>query len=157
MNIEIKHLPPTRVAYMRHTGPYGGAAVGQMWQRFTAWCEQQGFTNPRRTMYGVSQDDPMHTPADKCRYDACVEVDAAFKPDGEIGVETIPGGTLLCASFKGTDREIVNAWMMFHTWQQRSTYKHDPRPPMEIYGADYALDPATGVFTCLMAIPIKPT
>lgn len=106
-------------------------------------------------MYGVSQDDPMHTPAETCRYDACVEVDAAFKPSGEIGVETIPGGALLCTPFNGTDRDIVNAWMMFHTWQQRSTYKYEARPAMEIYGPDYVLDPGTGAFNCLLAIPIR--
>ncbi|WP_411878389.1 helix-turn-helix domain-containing protein [Polaromonas sp. YR568] len=57
MEIELKTLPPMRLAYMRNTGPYGDH-VAQLWQRFVAWCGQHGHMNPRPKMYGISQDNP---------------------------------------------------------------------------------------------------
>lgn len=86
MKVEINQFAPTRVAYLRHTGPYGDAAIGQAWQRFARWCDERGLMKPRRRMYGIARDNPDLTPPAQCRYDACVEVDADFHPEGEIGV-----------------------------------------------------------------------
>jgi AraC family transcriptional regulator len=36
MDVEIKTLPDTRVAYMRHLGPYGESGITRTWQRFAA-------------------------------------------------------------------------------------------------------------------------
>lgn len=155
MDVEIRKLPATRVAYMRHTGAYGGSGIARLWQRFATWCDSNGFTSPRRPMYGLSLDDPSRTPPEKCRYDACVPVDAAFKGEGDVGIETIPAGAFACTPFNGTADGIVKAWMAFHGWAQTNRYHYDARPPMEIYGADYKIDAKTGVFTCLLCIPIK--
>jgi AraC family transcriptional regulator len=42
MDVEIKTLPDTRVAYLRHVGPYGGSGIPAAWQRFAAWCARRG-------------------------------------------------------------------------------------------------------------------
>ncbi|MES1266017.1 MAG: GyrI-like domain-containing protein, partial [Variovorax sp.] len=89
MEVKLQTIPKTRVAYLRHVGPYGGAGIAQAWQRFAGWCAEHGLMNPRRRMYGVCQDIPDVTPPEKCRYDACVEVDDHFVAQGEIGIETI--------------------------------------------------------------------
>ena len=78
MDVEIKTLPDTRVAYLRHVGPYGDSGIAAAWQRFAAWCGQAGLMQPRRRMFGVCLDDPTITPPEKCRYDCAVEVDATF-------------------------------------------------------------------------------
>jgi AraC family transcriptional regulator len=33
-NVEIRTLPETRVAYMRHVGRYGSPGITAMWERF---------------------------------------------------------------------------------------------------------------------------
>ncbi|WP_256347557.1 hypothetical protein [Pseudomonas gingeri] len=53
--------------------------------------------------FGVGHDDPQITPADKCRYDACVQVPEDFAGDGDAtrkgtrrsGVEGPGGGCSL--------------------------------------------------------------
>ena len=45
MNVELKTLPETRVAYMRHLGPYGDPGIGRLWQRFDAAYEVSEWQN----------------------------------------------------------------------------------------------------------------
>src|SRR4051794_37101276 len=94
--VEIKIIPETRVAYMRHVGPYGSPRITDMWQRYESWCAAHGLTSPPRRMFGIAQDSPNITAADQTRYDACIEVDAAFQPTGDVAVQTIRGGSYAC-------------------------------------------------------------
>ena len=155
MDVVVKNLPSQRVAYMRSTGPYGGTEIPRTWQRFAAWCESQGFMNPRRVMYGISQDDAEVTPPEKCRYDCCVSVDDAFKPQGEVGVETVAGGRYACAKFAGTPAEIHGAWMTLFEWLPDSGYQADDRLAVEVYDTDFTMDEKTGAFTCELCMPVR--
>src|SRR5687767_8510395 len=114
-DVELRTLPATRVAYMRHVGSYGSPAIGEMWRRFEAWCAAQGLTTPPRRMYGIAQDNPNITPADRTRYDACIEVDDSFQPtgEGEVGVQTLRGGRYACTAFFGNAAAIKAAWVKF--------------------------------------------
>lgn len=160
MHVEIKNIPDTRVAYMRHVGPYGSAGITQMWQRFAGWCRDQGLIPPPRIMYGVCLDNPGMTPAEKLRYDACIEVSADFKPQGEIGVTTLKGGRYACASFAGTAAQISGAWGRFVSdWLPGSGYVIDTsdeaRGAVELYGKDFKMDKDTGVFGCELCLPVR--
>jgi AraC family transcriptional regulator len=156
MTIELKTLPDVRVAYMRHVGPYGDSGITRTWQRLAAWCEQHGLMQPRRPMYGVSHDSPDVTPPEKCRYDAGIEVDAAFRPEGEVGVQTLRGGRYACAGFTGTSAEIHAAWMRLCDWLRDSGWQPEDGAPIEIYGTDFAMDEKTGAFSCTLCMPVRP-
>ena len=156
MTVELKTLPETRVAYLRYVGPYGTAALTRTWQRFSAWCAARGYAD--HTRYGVARDSPELTAADRCRYDACVEVAEDFQPDPdeEIGVQHIAPGLYACASFYGNAAEIHASWMqLFSSWLPASAYEADDRLAVERYGADSALDPETGAFCCELCLPIR--
>src|SRR3954454_24986302 len=109
--LEILAIPETRVAYMRNVGPYGSPDITDMWRRLTSWCAPRGLLSPGRRLFGIAQDNPNITPADQTRYDACVEVDWAFHPSGEIAVQTIRGGRYACTPFHGTSAEVRGAWV----------------------------------------------
>jgi AraC family transcriptional regulator len=157
MQVEMRTLPETRVAYMRHVGPYGSSSITKMWQRFAAWCGANGLLEPRPTMYGISQDSPKITAPDKCRYDACVEVDARFQPKDDVGVQTIWGGRYACARFTGTAAEIHGAWMRFiGDWIPDSGYQCENHAALELYEPDFTVDPKTGAFSCLLCMPVRP-
>jgi AraC family transcriptional regulator len=154
MNIEIETFPDVRVAYMRHLGPYGDPGIGRMWQRFGAWCQATGHWG--RETFGLSPDSPDITAPEKCRYDACVAVDAAFRPEGEIGVQTIAGGLYACTPFTGNAEQIHAAWMrVYSEWLPDSGFQADDRPAVECYGAELKFDPGTGVFACELRLPVR--
>lgn len=156
MNVEIKKLPATRVAYMRHVGPYGESGVSQAWQRFAAWCESSGLMEPRRKMFGISQDSPDITVPERCRYDCCVAFEEARTGDDSIAIQIIPGGLYGCGNFSGTALEIYGAWhRMCSEWLPGSGFESDERPWFEMYLEDFVFDEATGRFNCLLCLPIR--
>lgn len=155
MNVELRTLPALRLAYMRHTGPYGTPGIGQTWHRFCTWFGTRGTTSQK--MYGIGQDDPEITPPEKCRYDCCVEVDAAFQPQGDIGVQDFAGGRYACAHFTGTGATIHAAWMkMYGEWMPGSGYQAGDAPALELYEENFSSDEKTGTFSCLLCVPVKP-
>ncbi|MDM0104097.1 AraC family transcriptional regulator [Variovorax sp. J22R24] len=155
MKVELKTFAPVRVAYMRQVGPYGSPEITRTWQRFAAWCGQKGLMQPRRVMYGISHDNADVTPPEKCRYDACIEVDEGFRPEGEIGVQTLGGGRFACVAYAGTASEIHAAWVRLCDWLPDSGYQADDAPPMEVYGKDFAIDEKTGAFACELCMPVR--
>ena len=156
MRVAIKTLPEVHVAYMRHVGPYGSSSITRTWQQFGAWCAENGLMQPRRRMYGISHDSPEITAPERCRYDACIEVDDGFRVSGEVGTQAIPGGRYACADFSGPAMEIHGAWMrLFGEWLPESRYQADDRPAFELYGTDFSVDEKTGAFSCLLCLPVR--
>lgn len=155
MKVELKTLPEVRVAFLRYVGPVGGSGIPRTWQRFAAWCGEHGLMEPRRPMYGVSHDNPDVTPPEKCRYDACIEVDAAFRPEAEIGVQTLPGGRYACTAFRGTPAGMHTAWMKLCEWLPANGHQAGDAPPIELYGVDFAMEEKTGEFSCTLCMPVQ--
>jgi AraC family transcriptional regulator len=88
--IEVKEMPPMKIVFLRHAGPYSQA--GATWGRLMNWAGMRGLLGPRMRMIGIVHDDPDVTPADKVRYDAAIVVNRPVQPEGEFGVTEIPGG-----------------------------------------------------------------
>jgi len=154
MDVRIVELNPARVAYLRYTGPYG-PALGDFWRRIVQpWLAANGLQG--RVSYGVAQDDPSVTPPDKCRYDACVEVDRDYVAAAPAALETIPGGRYACTHYSGDAKDIGAAWMAFYG-KVMGQLQMAARPGacFERYAADYREDAATGAFECELFIPIE--
>lgn len=152
MQYEIKELPEVRVAYLRYKGPFG-PALGEFWQEvFNKWQQASGLTG--KVTYGVAQDDPASTPPAECRYDACVAIaanDAILPPAKEAH---LPAGRYAVAPFRGTAADVPKAWAEFFG-QLSAEGKVAEGVCFERYPADYAMDPATGVFNAELCIPAR--
>lgn len=155
MDVKLVNLPATRIAYLRHIGPYG-ESIHQFWQKtFFPWLAAHDLT--MRPCYGIAHDDPSVTPADKCRYDAAVEIPESFVASGQALVTSLPGGRYAVAQFEGPVMAIGDAWTeLCRSWLAASGMTFDNRPAFEHYGKESAFDPATGVLKCEICIPVKP-
>jgi AraC family transcriptional regulator len=153
--VTIIERQPTTVAYLRHVGPYG-QPLSDFWEKTAyPWLATNGLLN--RPRYGISLDDPGITAPEKLRYDAAVEVAADFAGAGPYQKTTIPGGKYAAGSFQGTVAEIGPAWdAMMRDWLPRSGMQIDARPIFEYYPTDSTYDPASGVFSCDLCIPVTP-
>ena len=155
MNVDIITLPPTRVAYLRHIGPYG-AEVSRFWaQTFLPWAVAHGLEKAAR--YGIGHDDPGVADPRKCRYDACVEVPEGFVARSPASLAILPGGRYAVAHYAGTGPDIAAAWSgLMRDWLPASGMQVDGRPVFEHYPADARYDPATGSFECRLCLPVRP-
>ena len=157
MPLEIRHLPPLRLAYMRHTGAYAHPGLTQLWERFGQWCNERGLDQPRPKFYGISHDDPACTPPEQCRYDACVRVGVGLRTGEQAQIQDFPGGSYACMKFVGTGPDIAAAWArMGDADPLPEGWMLDARAAVEIYDEDFAVDPATGVFSCWLCLAVKP-
>lgn len=134
MNVNVKEMPSYLVAYVRNVGPYGPEGCGAAFQKLMAWAGPRGFTGKGSIFFGLCLDDPDITPPEKCRYDACVAVPQGTSVEGDVLLQTIPGG--LYGVYRKTvgSGGYTEAWgELIRDWLPQSGYEPDARPFYERY------------------------
>jgi AraC family transcriptional regulator len=132
MKVEIRKIEPMRVAFMRHVGPYH--ECGTAWDRFLAWAAPRGLLVPGTVYLGICHDDPDVTPPERIRYDVCLTVDGDFRPEGEVGVQEIAGGTYAVATHFGPYEKIGETYAaLCGQWAPKSGYEIRSAPCFEMY------------------------
>lgn len=92
----LVYLRPSRLAYVRQTGPYE-TSIQAAWDAMFAWLAKHGLREPVGRGYGLMRDCPTITAPAKCRYDACIDLNPLFEERAirELGAQTLPGGSYL--------------------------------------------------------------
>jgi AraC family transcriptional regulator len=155
MKVEIVERKPTTIVCLRRVGAYG-EPISEFWQQTVyPWMAASGLLQQPR--YGVSYDDPNFVDPAQCRYDAGVEAPSTLTALGNAQKITIPGGKYAAFSFKGTAKQIEEAWTaMLRDWLPASGLQLDGRPMFEYYPQGSSFDPKSGVFDCKLCIPVVP-
>lgn len=133
MKPELKKCDSRNVIYVRKTGRYHDSATAA-WQAVCDYAGPRGLIGPAAEFIGISYDDPCVTPEDKLRYDACITVTREVKPEGEIGVQTIPGGRFAVFLHKGPYDKLMDCYaFIFGQWLPESGEKLRDHPSFEKY------------------------
>jgi AraC family transcriptional regulator len=141
------------VAGLRYTGPLG-EPLGKFWRSTVApLLADHGLLDCPR--YGVTLDNPMTTPPEKCRYDCCVELPRGLAtPD--LQETTIAGGRYAITYFKGTGATIGAAWgaliaaILADTENRLDAHRH----PVEHYPRGAGFGQKSGEFSCELWLPL---
>ena len=101
MKVRVVKYPRTRVAYIRHVGPY--QEVAPTWQKLCAWAGPRNLLTPDAVFLGICHDDPEVTEPDKIRCDASVALPEGVEVEieGEVGQQEIGGGEYAVATHEG--------------------------------------------------------
>ncbi len=154
MDVEIKTIEPMKVAYIRHTGPYDQCK--STWEKLGAELGPKGVFGPETKMIGLCHDDPDNTAPEKIRYDACATVDESFTPEGEVQVQTIPGGQYATAIHKGPYENLKDSWnKMYRQLIPASNRQPLEAPCFEIYLNCPETSPPEELLTA-MYVPLAP-
>ncbi len=152
--ITIKNVPQMRVAFVRHTGPYSGC--GQAWEKLCTFMGKEGLLGGQSRLIGMSHDDPEVTPPDRIRYDACVTVDDAFRAQGEIGTQTIPGGDYAVTTHFGPYEKLNHTYArIMGQWLPRSGRELGNSSCFEVYLNDPDITDPEDLITDVY-VPLKP-
>lgn len=110
MNVEIRNLPPMRLACMRHVGPY--PEIGPVFERLGNWIGENQV--PVEGMIGVWHDNPQSVPAEQLRSDACAIVPLDFTTDAAgIEIKDVEPNEYAVASYYGSYEGLGEAWGTF--------------------------------------------
>ncbi len=154
MDVKIEHLDPLRVAFVRHIGPYH--EVGKAWETLCTQLGKEGLLGPDSRFVGVCYDDPEVTAPEKIHYDACVTVDENFEPQGEVGVQTLPGGAFAVVTHIGPyDRLNQTYAELFGRWLPSSGRELRSEPSLEFYMNDPESTEPEDLLTDIYA-PLEP-
>jgi AraC family transcriptional regulator len=131
-DVRTEDVPPRRVAFIRHVGPYGSA--GPAFARLMPWAGRKGLLGPGTVVLGICHDDPEVTPADKIRFDCCVTVPDHVQPEGEVGVQTVEGGPYAVLRHVGPYDKLGAAYRwLYGTWLPTSGRELRHAPAYEVY------------------------
>jgi AraC family transcriptional regulator len=130
--VEVKEIPAMRVVFLRHVGPY--SEVGATWSRLMSWAGSRGLLGPSIKTLGIVHDDPAVTPGDKIRYDACLVVGQGVKPEGDFGVQELPGGRYAVATHRGPYENLGQTYQrVYGAWMPKSRHELGNTPAFEQY------------------------
>lgn len=156
MRVEVKQLPETHIAYVRHMKGYWDPGIAEAWKKVCTWAGARNLIGPKTLYIGISLDNPDVTPAEKCRYDACVSVPAGTKGSGEVNITALPGGKYAFYRFEDQPQKIKEAYAyVYGKWMPESGYQPADSPCFEIYHNDPKKDPE-GKFIFDICVPVIP-
>ncbi|MCE1183152.1 MAG: AraC family transcriptional regulator [Rhodocyclales bacterium] len=153
-SVRLLTLPATRIAYLRHIGPYG-TAVAQFWREtFLPWIAHNDLSG--RDTFGIAHNDPQLGDPQQFRYDAGVAVAEDFIPRDEAGIATLPGGRYALAHYQGPAQGISQAWTtLLRDWLPASGQQLDNRPSFARHPANSPCPAQPDTVNCELCLPVK--
>jgi AraC family transcriptional regulator len=153
-DVRIETVPPRRVAFIRHVGPF--AAAEPAFQRLFIWAGRRGLFRPDTLVLGICPDDPDVTPAEKIRFDCCLTVEDLVKPEGEVGFQEVAGGDYAVATHRGPyDRLGETYRWLYGVWLPASGREPADAPPFEVYRNTPGETPPEDLLTDVY-VPLEP-
>ncbi len=156
IDVQVEVMPRFHLAYVSNLCGYNLPKICKAWGKLIRWASAHDLITPETRMIGISFDDPLITPEDKCRYYACITVPPTLTFDPSVGLIDIPEGKF-AVSHAACDAEEIQVIYrhLFRNWLPESGYQPGDRPSYEIYQATPEMNPE-GKFILDICIPIKP-
>ncbi len=153
-NIDIKNLEPIKTIAISHIGDYSG--IGKTFEKLAAWAGANNLWAASPKMAGIYHDDPMHTPVEKLRSEACLEDISGIEPGEGMHRYTISGGKYFVMQVEVTMSEYGEAWKKAYTTLNEKGYECDMRDHYELYVSCAGnTQDADAPWIVEMCIPIK--
>jgi AraC family transcriptional regulator len=153
MKVITKKIKPMRVAYLRHIGPYEDTRP--TWFDLMARLSADKQIRKRSLFIGIGHDNPSVTPASELRYDACITVDADYKPKKPVKLQTIDGGDYAVAKNCPVGK-IKDAYQyLYAKWLARSSRELRPAPSFIVF-VDTNKGVAPGKWRVDIYMPMQP-
>lgn len=155
--ITIKNLPKRIVAYIRVTDSYKEGVVIKAFEKLIKWANHNKLLSQTQ-FFGMSLDDPMITPQNKYRYEACLSLpdNFAVNESDDIKLMELPFCQYATTKVSGDINLVATAMsFMYNYWLINSLYE-----PQHQYGLEYFLDKENicnwDRFDLELYIPVKP-
>jgi AraC family transcriptional regulator len=121
------------------SGNFESKAVEAAFEKLFAWIAKSGLDISRSRVMGITLDTPEVVSLAECRYFACVSMDGALEPEGEVSVRTFPlKGDFIRFSLLRTGPNFTDAFFqttdyLYGCYMPRIGCYPDNRPFVEVY------------------------
>lgn len=141
MEVKVENMPERTVAMLTAPKGYDLEAIFATWDKLGQWAAANNIDDYENKRYALCHDNPMVTPIDKCRYDACIEVDDSIDIATPFTKSSLPAGRYAVAHFKGDGDKVSHFYMeLYSNWLPDSGFEPDNYPPVAHYLNDSRVD-----------------
>jgi AraC family transcriptional regulator len=155
-NVEVKDVPAMHLAYLIYMNGYSMDEICETWMRLDRWAVAHTAYSNTTIRLGISMDDPLITPENKCRYLAAITISPSIQKDKMVGIMDVPA--LKCAIFKVDCRgDQIQPYYrsIYKDWLPDSGMQPADFPCYEVYRQ--TPEPGNnGLFGLDIYIPIEP-
>ena len=151
----VEVVPPLRVAFIRHVGPYEQAPA--QFERLMQWA---GSLAKRRgdkeepLLLGIAHDNPALTPAHQLRFDCCIAIaDDVTRGEGDVAIQTVLGGRYAVAVHQGSFATLAQTYRWLtrdFLPQQKLAFR--PAATVEIYLTPPNVEATDGLTEVLLPV-----
>ncbi|MEM9685772.1 MAG: GyrI-like domain-containing protein [Bacteroidota bacterium] len=135
LNVEgpmVKTIPDLHLAYIRKIGSYD--TMGNILQQLLFWAAEHSVLQFQPTTLGIIHDYIDLTAEEHLRFDSCVLVKGAIKPEGEIRYKKISGGKFAVFRYQGAFEEFYPVYDYIYTvCLFENQFELDDKPLLEWY------------------------
>jgi AraC family transcriptional regulator len=134
IKVEIRNVPTWNLIYVSILKGYKIDLICKGWNQLFKWATAHDLISKDTSVLGISFDDPLITPADKCRYYACLSVPDEIQPQPPIGFMQLAGSKCVTVRVNCAIDEIQGIYMyLYREWLIDSGFQPADLPPYEIY------------------------
>jgi AraC family transcriptional regulator len=155
-DVEVKEISPLHLAYLAYLKGYTLPEICLTWERLDRWAVAHAVYDESTIRLGISLDDPLITPVEKCRYLAAITIPLSITKDRLVGIMDVPA--LTCAVFRVdclADQIQGYYHSIYKDWLPDSGMQPADFPCYEVYRQ--TPDPSNdGRFKMDITIPLKP-
>ena len=152
-DVEIRTLPPQRIAAIRHKGPY--LEVGVAFQKLISVFAARNLWQAARGMLAIYHDDPGVTKPQALRSDAGIIVTDDFEIPDVLDDIAVPHGRMAVMRYKGPYAGLAAAYeSLFRDWLPASGEEPRDAPCFEVYLNDPAKTAPDDLLTDI-CVPIR--
>jgi len=156
MKVEIRNVPTWNLIYVSILKGYKIELICRGWNQLFKWATAHDLVSKDTRVLGISYDDPLITPSDKCRYFACLSVPNEIHPQPPFGYMQLAGSKCATVRVTCTLDEIQGIYMyLYRDWLVDSGFQPADLPPYEIYLSTPETNPE-GKYEMEIYIPIVP-
>jgi len=126
---DIIKLPDLPVLFTRRTGSYFSSPK-EAWCTIIEFVKKKGLYGKGVRYFGFGLDDPDVTDEEKLRFDACILPPHEVAPEGDLGTQTIKGGTYAVFLHKGPYDRLGDSFAaVYRHWVPSCGYQLADAPP----------------------------
>jgi DNA gyrase inhibitor GyrI len=111
IDFTIKRAPGFTVASIKLVGPYSGRNMFRAeFNQLVKWAKKKKLRTGKWFMYELDSADSRR-PANRRRWEACLEINGKAEPEGKIKIKRLPAQTVASVTF---DPEKVSSRVIYH-------------------------------------------
>lgn len=148
--IEVRVSPSMEAIALNHIGVHG---LEQTFDRLIHWVRKKQSYRGNIKLMRMFHDSLRITDPAKVRMSACLLLDKAIEPDGEMQRRVIPEGKFIVGHYEIDMTDYPRAWAGLFTWMNENGFKHTGAECFEIIHNDFRKHAEKKVITDLY-IPV---